>query len=127
MNFYDKIKEDIKATNLNVAEFARRVGVSRDTVYKLGEGTAISTYFKIIEVLGKKPSDYFNEKEKDYKTVAGLDILQQEGEVYGVVDYKQKYYEALEKLDNVNNKLNEANERLLAFMDVKKEVIKKGK
>jgi DNA-binding XRE family transcriptional regulator len=103
LDFYDKIKEDIKATNLNIAEFARRIGVSRDTVYKLGEGTAISTYFKIIEVLGKTPEDYFSKKLESKKT-----------------DFEKKYFETLEKL-------NKANEKLLLLNEASKKATKAKK
>jgi DNA-binding XRE family transcriptional regulator len=119
LDFYKKINEQIKATNLTTAEFARRVGVSRDTVYNLSEKTAISTYFKIIEVLGKKPEDFFKPMN-DYEKLAKLTHIAEEAETFGEVNYKQKYYETLEKL-------NLANERIMAFTDQKKDLTKNKK
>lgn len=55
---------------------------------------------------------------KKYENKQALSILAEESEVYGVVNYKEKYFETLEKL-------NQANERLLALTDIKKELIKK--
>lgn len=126
-----KIKELIvQKTDLNIIDFAKKIGYSEQGLHKILKKKDLSTEIikKVCEELSISFSDFFAEKkENDYKKVTGLAIVHEEGAVYGVVDYKEKYYEALEKLDNVNNKLNEANERLLAFMDVKKEVIKKGK
>lgn len=55
---------------------------------------------------------------KKYENTQALSILAEESEVYGAVNYKEKYFETLEKL-------NQANERLLALTDIKKELIKK--
>jgi hypothetical protein len=56
----------------------------------------------------------------DFKKVAKLSHIEEEAEVYGQINYKQKYYETLEKL-------NLANERIMAFTDQKKDLIKKKK
>lgn len=55
---------------------------------------------------------------KKYETNKGISILAEKSEVYGVVNYKEKYFETLEKL-------NQANERLLALTDIGKELIEK--
>lgn len=116
MTFYEKIELEIKRQRISKTELASKLGLTRTAVYKLTDKTAISTYFKIIEALGMKPADFFKETEK----VHALSMLHEEGEVYGVVNYKEKYFDALEKL-------NHANERLLMFSDIKKETIKPKK
>lgn len=119
MDFYAKIEHEINRQKLSKTELAKKLGLTRTAVYKLTDKTAISTYFKIIEVLGMKPADFFKDQVK-YKNHTVKSTLLEQSEDYNSVNYKEKYYETLEKL-------NLANERLLAFTDIKKEPIKKKK
>lgn len=119
MDLYNKIQEEFKRKRIDKTALSKQLGISRNTVYNLNEGTAIGTIFKIIEALGMKPSDFFTE-EKSYKNVSALNVIHEEKPIYGEVNYKEKYYETLEKL-------NEANEKLLSYTDLKKGSIKSKK
>lgn len=119
MDLYSKIQEEFKRQRIDKTALSKQLGISRNTVYNLNEGTAIGTILKIIEVLGKQPS-YFLQDEKPYKNPNALATIHEEAEVYGAINYKQKYFETLEKL-------NAANEKLLSFTDIKKGLTKPKK
>ena len=104
MELFKKIEAEITAKRLNKSELAKKIGVTRSTVYNLNEKTAIGTIFKIIEALGKTPVEFLSE-EKDHKQIASLSLVHEEGAVYGVIDYKEKYYEVLEENRLLNNEL----------------------
>lgn len=107
---YEKFFPTIGVTYANFKGDAKKKALSADTLAK------IVSIFPDVNcewlLLGK------GEMLKKYENKQALSILAEESEVYGVVNYKEKYFETLEKL-------NQANERLLALTDIKKELIKK--
>lgn len=114
MSIQFKIDKLIEAKGLSKTKFAAAIGVNRDTVYNLNENTKLGTYLKICEYFKIELSDIIGNK----KPKIGLSVVHEEAEVYGEVNYKEKYLDALEKL-------NAANERLLQYSDLKKGLTKK--
>lgn len=113
-----KIEKLIESKKLTKSAFAKAVGIHIDTVYNLKDETIkVSTLLKISEVLGVSIL-HFLDKEEKKEPKNRLSIVSEESEVYGVTNYKEKYFETLEKL-------NACNERVLAFTDIKKGVTKK--
>lgn len=113
-----KIDRLIESKKLTKSAFAKAVGIHLDTVYNLKDETIkLSTLLKISEVLGVE-IDYFLNNEDKTEQKNKLSIVAEESEVYGVVNYKEKYFETLEKL-------NACNERVLSYTDIKKGTIKK--
>lgn len=98
---FKKIEEEIKAKRLNKTTIANTIGISRNTVYNLNEGTSIGTIFKIIEALGKTPVQFLTELENETNVAEGA-INQTPP-----TDYKQNYIEILEKLNYANEQLLE--------------------
>lgn len=111
----NKLLEDKKVSK---TDFAKAIGVNRDTVYNFTDDSIkVSLLLKISDFLGVSV-DYFFSKEEKKEAKTKISIVAEESEVYGVTNYKEKYFETLEKL-------NACNERVLAFTDLKKNVTKK--
>ena len=98
LDFYDKIKAEINSQNVNITELADTLGVSRGTVYNLGENTKIGIVFKLLNALKKQPCDFFcnegvNYTDNDNKHLS----LVGEGSINYGIDYKQKYLDLIER------------------------------
>jgi DNA-binding Xre family transcriptional regulator len=134
-----KIEKLLEAKKLTKTAFAKSVGIHIDTVYNLNDDSIkVSTLLKISEVLGVSILDFlpnaggkiekFDKRQgAEHNHSLKLTQIAEESEVYGVTNYKERYLEALEKLNTVNEKLTLANERIMAFTDPKKDLIKKKK
>jgi len=113
----DLIENLRKRKKLTQQEFAEAIDFTvtgYQKMIKAGD-LKVSVLEKICEVFTVNISTFFGLKNHSI-----LNIVHEEAEVYGEVNYKQKYFETLEKL-------NAANERLLAFTDLKKDITKKKK
>ena len=120
VDIYNKIQEEIKRQRIDKTALSKQLGISRNTVYNLNESTSIGTIFKIIEALGKTPCEFLLDEPKkvtayaaNNMSVSALSQIHEEAVMYGEIDYKEKYFETLEKL-------NAGNEHLLSFIDIKK-------
>lgn len=104
-----------KRKKLTQAQFAEMIDFTTTGYQKmLANGDVkVSTLEKICEVFNVDILTFFGKTNKP-----ALSIVAEESEVYGVTNYKEKYFETLEKL-------NACNERLLGFTDLKKGSIKK--
>jgi DNA-binding XRE family transcriptional regulator len=129
MSIQFKIEKLIESKSINKTRFAELIGVSRDTVYNLSdESIKVATLIKVSEVLGVPIMHFFEKQDEKgrfpnqlYKNLHVLENIEAE------MSYKEKYFEALEKLAVANEKLVTCNERVLAYTDIKKGVIKKNK
>lgn len=118
MSVVYRIKKRLEDEKVNINAFSKAIGISPKGVYKwTDESIKLSTLLKISEFLDV-PIEYFLNKEEKTPAKSKLSIVSEESEVYGVTNYKEKYFETLEKL-------NTCNERLLAFTDLKKNTTKK--
>jgi len=104
----DKLIEEAKLTKTS---FAKKIGISRDSVYNLDEKTRLSTFLKICEFFKVPMSELIDEDYlKKTAETQKLNVIKEESEVYQAVNYKEKYFSTLEKL-------NAANEKLLKLQD----------
>lgn len=112
-------------SNLNKVDFANEIGHTSQSLHGMFKKEDLNTSLlkTIAKVLDISLSEIFTDskqtsKQKIYSNASNLEMIAEEGEVYGVVNYKEKYLETLEKL-------NACNERLVAYSDIKKDSTKK--
>lgn len=113
---YSKLRNVVENSKLTISELCKKLEIDRKTFYNNFENRTmkVETLEKICFLLEVPITNFFENEPK--KTA--LSIVAEESEVYGVTNYKEKYFETLEKL-------NACNERLLGFTDLKKGSIKK--
>lgn len=121
MHIGNKIKAlVVENSKISLVDFATKIGYTEPGMYNIFKSEDVNTrVIKLIcKTLNINFSDVFIEKkESEYKKSTHLSMVHEEAEVYGEINYKQKYFDTLEKL-------NCANERLLSFTDIKKGSIK---
>ena len=112
---YAKLRNTLETNKISVTELCKNLDIDRKTFYNNLENRnmKVETLEKICLFLSV-PITYFFDLENKKNT---LSIVAEESEVYGFTNYKEKYFETLEKL-------NACNERVLAFTDLKKGKIK---
>ncbi len=101
-------------STLNKLEFANKIGHTSQSLHGIFKKEDVSTSLlkTIANELGISIKDFFHDEKSK------LSVVSEESEVYGVINYKEKYFETLEKL-------NACNERVLAFTDLKKSTTKR--
>lgn len=112
----DLIENLRKRKKLTQAEFAKMIDFTVTGYQKMiaNKDIKVSSLEKICEVFSVNISTFF---VKHYQQNA-LSLVHEEAEVYGEINYKDKYHETIIKL-------NACNERFIALTDIKKGSTKK--
>lgn len=125
MHIGSKIKAlVVENSKIPLVDFAVKIGYTEPGMYNIFKSEDVNT--KIIKLICKTLninfSEFFEDKKevRSYKSVSALGILHEEGEAYGIVNYKEKYYEVLEENRQLNNQLR-------SLTDIKKGSIRSRK
>lgn len=119
---YIKLKNTVETSKVSISELCKKIGIDRKTFYNNIENKnlKVETLEKICAILDISINIFLPAKPKNYASEEKISYASESEVAYGTIDYKTKYFETLEKL-------NAANERLLAYTDIKKDLTKKKK
>lgn len=124
---YNKLKIAVETSSFGISGVFKKLNISRGSFYYAIEKQTlkIETLEKICELLQISILHFFPTNDvlvTSDTQFGGLEIT--EGEI---INYKEKYLQEQAKYLQTLEKLNQANERLLAFTDPKKDITKKAK